>query len=114
MPLIVTAIGFEVHKPKPSIQEPIKSSTKWSKMKSVVGDCTTRKSPEGTSHEYCHMRNVPEVSKCLEEEQTKAGHMCKVFKLSDFGPTTPSIMYAESQGRLGNQLLGYAMLSQLR
>ena len=39
---------------------------------------------------------------------------CKQFNSDDFGENSPSIFYGESQGRLGNQLLGYAMLIQLQ
>ena len=104
--LLLNIIGCKIQEPTPKIQEPIGSGTKWSMIKSDLGDCTTKKGPGGTSQEYCYIRNAPEVSKYLEEEQTKAEHNCKTFKLSDFSSTTPSIMYGESQGRLGNQLLG--------
>ena len=113
-PLLLNIIGCKIQEPAPKIIEPIRSSTPWSKIKNDLGDCTTKKGPGGINQEHCYIRNVPEVTKYFKEEQTKAGKNCKTFKLSDFSSTTPSIMYGESQGRVGNQLLGYAMLKQLR
>ena len=39
---------------------------------------------------------------------------CKYFKQSDFGPDSKSIFFGEARGRLGNQLLGYALLQHFR
>ena len=95
-PLLLNIIGCKIQEPAPKIQEPIRSSTHWSKIKNDIGDCIAKKGPGGINQEYCYIRNVPEVSKYFKEEQTKAGNNCKTFKLSDFSSTTPSIMYAES------------------
>ena len=39
---------------------------------------------------------------------------CKTFRMSDFTPDSPTIIFGEAHGRLGNQLLGYALLSHFR
>ena len=94
-----------------SYAEPIQSGG----IKTELGDCTIKKGPGGQKVEHCYIRNQDvEVRKYLQDERAKSGTSCKIFKKSDFDSSTPSIMYGESQGRLGNQLLGYAMLSQLR
>ena len=90
--------------------EPIESGG----IKNELGTCTKKKGPEGSNREYCYIKNThPEVLKYFETEQEKTGKTCKKFKISDFDKNSPSIMYGESSGRLGNQLLGYAMLLQL-
>ena len=93
------------------IQEPINSGG----IKTDLGNCNIKKGPGGSQKKYCYIQNThPEVSKYFETEQAKTGQNCKQFRLSDFNENSPSIMYGESEGRLGNQLLGYAMLYQLR
>ena len=39
---------------------------------------------------------------------------CTVLDWKNFDPNSPSIFYGRAQGRLGNQLLGYAFLLQLQ
>jgi hypothetical protein len=38
---------------------------------------------------------------------------CRIFDPKHFGPKNKTIIYGEARGRLGNQLLGYALLFQL-
>ena len=85
-------------------------------IKSDLGSCKIKKGPNGVKKEYCYIRNEndPDADKYFKAEQEKTGKSCKKFRLSDFNENSPSIMYGEAQGRLGNQLLGYAMLLQLR
>ena len=84
-------------------------------IKSELRSCNIRKGPNGVKTEYCYINNEFDVdaSKYFKEEQEKTGKSCKKFKLADFNENSPSIMYGEANGRLGNQLLGYAMLYQL-
>ena len=84
-------------------------------IKSELTGCHKKKGPNGLLQEYCYIRNeqYPEVAKYFETEQEKTGKSCMKFKLSDFNKNSPSIMYGEAQGRMGNQLLGYAMMLQL-
>lgn len=92
-------------------------------IKSEIGSCHFKKGPNGLNQEYCYINNkniMQEVSgkeynveEYFKNEQKKTGKECKKFKLSDFNEKSPSIMYGEASGRLGNQLLGYAILYQL-
>ena len=84
-------------------------------IKSQVTDCHKKKGPGGLQKEYCYINNeeYSEIAKYFKTEQAKTGKSCKKFKLSDFNKNSPSIMYGEAHGRLGNQLLEYAMLLQL-
>ena len=76
--------------------------------------CTIKKGPAGTVQEYCFIQGIAEAKAYFEEKQANGIQDCKQFKESDFNSNTTSVMYIESQGRLGNQLLGYSMLIQLR
>ena len=76
--------------------------------------CTTKKGPEGTRKEYCFLQGTDDVSKHFKQEQANNDQDCKKFVASNFTSDMPSLMYTEAQGRFGNQLLGYAMLIQLR
>ena len=84
-------------------------------IKSEIGSCHKKKGPNGLNQEFCHINNkqYSEVDEYFKNEQEKSGKGCKKFKLTDFNEKSPSIMYGEASGRLGNQLLGYAMLYQL-
>ena len=84
-------------------------------IKSEVGKCNFKNGPNGLRQEYCYIENdvVPGLVKYFKDEQEKTGKNCKKFKLSDFDENSPSMMYGEASGRMGNQLLGYAMMHQL-
>ena len=84
-------------------------------IKSEVGKCNFKNGPNGLRQEYCYIENdvVPGLVKYFKDEQEKTGKNCKKFKLSDFDENSPSMMYGEASGRMGNQLLGYAMMYQL-
>ena len=100
----------------PKIEEVVNEAIPSGGIKSDVGSCNIKKGPNGVKKEYCYIRNEndPDAHKYFKAEQEKTGKSCKKFRLSDFNENSPSIMYGEAQGRLGNQLLGYAMLLQLR
>ena len=85
-------------------------------IKSDMKTCNIKRELNGVKKTYCYIRNEnnPAVAKYFKKEQEKTGQSCKIFKLSDFGENTPSIMYGEARGRVGNQLMGYAELLQLR
>ena len=85
-------------------------------IKSDMRSCNTQKDLNGIQKKYCYIRNEnnPAAAKYFKREQEKTGKSCKIFKLSDFSENTPSIMYGEAKGRIGNQLMGYAELLQLR
>ena len=84
-------------------------------IKSKVGKCNLKNGPNGFRQEYCHIENdlIPGLVKYFKDKQKETGKKCKKFKLSDFDEKSPSIMYLDASGRMGNQLLGYAMLYQL-
>ena len=85
-------------------------------IKSEVGTCHIKKGPNGLNQEFCYINNkqYDGLDEYFKSEQAKSGKECKKFRLSDFNEKSPSIMYGEADGRFGNQLLGYAMLLQLR
>jgi hypothetical protein len=97
------------------IEEVVNEAIPSGGIKSDLGSCNFKKGPNGVKQEYCYIRNENDLdaSKYFKAEQEKTGKSCKKFRLSDFSENSPSIMYGEAQGRLGNQLLGYAMLLQL-
>ena len=97
------------------IDDGLKNAIPSGGIKSDIGNCNIKKGPNGVKKEYCYINNEFDLdaSKYFKAEQEKTGKSCKQFKLSDFSDNSPSIMYGEAQGRLGNQLLGYAMLLQL-
>lgn len=39
---------------------------------------------------------------------------CREFNINEFGPDSKTIIYGVANGRLGNQLLGYALLSHFK
>ena len=84
-------------------------------IKSEVGKCNFKNGPNGLRQEYCYIENdvVPGLVKYFKDEQEKTGKNCKKFKLSDFDENSSSIVYGEASGRLGNQLLLYAVIYQL-
>ena len=84
-------------------------------IKSAVGKCRFNVAPHGSRQEYCYIKNnaIPGLVKYFKDEQAKTGTNCKEFKLSDFNENSSSIMYGEASGRMGNQLLFYALLYQL-
>ena len=81
-------------------------------IKSEVGSCHKKKMPNGVLQEHCYMETSG-LAAYFERDQEEAGKSCKKFNLSDFDKNSPSIMYMEAEGRMGNQLLAYAMLLQL-
>ena len=84
-------------------------------IKSKVGKCKMESGQNGHRQEYCYIDNdmVPGLVSYFKDKQTETGKNCTAFKLSDFNEDSPSIMYLDASGRIGNQLLGYAMLYQL-
>jgi hypothetical protein len=84
-------------------------------IKSDMNSCNLQKDQNGVQKKYCYIRNdnTPAAAKYFKREQEKTGKSCKLFKLSDFSENTPSVMYGEANGRIGNQLMGYAQLLQL-
>ena len=84
-------------------------------IKSEVGKCQFEVGPNGLRQEYCFIENnlIPGLVKYFKDKQAKTGTKCKKFTLSDFNESSPSIMYGEAQGRMGNQLLFYALMYQL-
>lgn len=44
----------------------------------------------------------------------EAAAACRPFRVSDFGPESRSVVFGRAFGRLGNQLLGYALLLHFR
>ena len=84
-------------------------------IKSKVGKCKMKSGPHGLRQEYCYIDNdmIPGLVSYFKDKQSETGKNCKTFKLSDFNEYSPSIMYLDASGRMGNQLLGYAMLYQL-
>lgn len=48
-----------------------------------------------------------------ENRDMKQESKCIDFDAAAFGEDSPSIMYSKPNGRLGNQLVGYSVLSQL-
>ena len=84
-------------------------------IKSKAGKCNIKSGPNGLKHEYCYIENnvIPGLVSYFKDKQSATGAKCKRFKASDFDENSPSIMYLEASGRMGNQLLGYAMLYQL-
>ena len=84
-------------------------------IKNQLGECAFQTSSEDSLQEYCYIRNTDQnVIRYFQEEQSKTASNCIHFQKSNYNSTTPSIMYSEANGRLGNQLLAYAMLVQLR
>ena len=83
-------------------------------IKSAVGKCRFNVGPHGSRQEYCYITNnaIPGLVKYFKDEQAKTGTNCKEFKLSDFNEHSSCIMYGEASGRMGNQLLFYALLYQ--
>jgi len=49
-----------------------------------------------------------------EENCVEKTSSCINFDLNNFGPQSKSIFYGEARGRLGNQLLGFALLHHFR
>ena len=84
-------------------------------MKSQVGNCNFKSGPNGLKQQHCQIDNdaIPGLSQYFEEEQAKTGTKCNKFDLSDFNENSSSILYGEASGRMGNQLLFYAMMHQL-
>ena len=84
-------------------------------IKSDMKSCNIQNDVNGVQKKYCYIRNEnnPAADKYFKREQEKTGKSCKIFKLSNFNENTPSIMYGEANGRIGNQLMGYAELLQL-
>ena len=84
-------------------------------IKSKVGKCNIGSGPKGFIQEYCFINYdiIPGLVRHFKDKQKETGKNCKTFKLSDFNEDSPSIMYLDASGRVGNQLLGYAMVYQL-
>ena len=84
-------------------------------IKSKVGKCNIGSGPNGFTQEYCYINNdiIPGLVRYFKDKQNETGKNCKTFKLSDFNEDSPSIMYLDALGRMGNQLLGYATVYQL-
>lgn len=84
-------------------------------IKSEVGKCKVKIGPNGIRQEYCYIENslIPGLVKYFKDEQAKTGTKCKRFRLSDFNENSSSIMYGEASGRMGNQLLFFALMYQL-
>ena len=84
-------------------------------IKSQVGNCNFKSGPNGLQQQYCYIDNnaIPGLAQYFKDEQAKTGTKCNMFDLSDFNENSSSIMYGEASGRMGNQLLFYAMMHQL-
>ena len=84
-------------------------------IKSNVGKCNSKNKPNGVRQEYCYIENdaIPGLVRYFKDEQEKTGRKCKKFKLSDFNENSSTLMYGEASGRMGNQLLFYALMYQL-
>ena len=66
-----------------------------------------------TAEEFCDKDGCEATKKEGESPRTEYKN-CKMFKRSDFGPESKSIFFGEARGRLGNQLLGYALMQHYR
>ena len=85
-------------------------------MKRGVENCYFRTENDGKRQEFCNINNklTPAVSEYFNDRMSDSYETCKTFDLSNFNEHTASIVYTESQGRVGNQLLKYAIMYQLR
>ena len=77
-----------------------------------IGDVAT-KNRDMNKNGVCKVDNVDglcsgEMSLGEKSEKIKVVHPgCKKFRLIDFNATSPTLIYLESRGRLGNQVRSY-------
>ena len=84
-------------------------------IKSDFGQCTSKEIAHNSFKETCHIKFTEDRSiKYIKKLQKKTSKTCKVFKRSDYNKSTPSHVYMEAYGEIGNQLTAYAILYQLR
>ena len=53
---------------------------------------------------FCRQKNSVDESGVGDDPPKKPHPGCKKFRVTDFNETSPSILYLESRGRLGNQV----------
>ena len=84
-------------------------------IKSDFGQCTSKETAHNSFKETCHIKFTEDRSiKYIKKLQRKTSKSCKNFKRSDHNKSTPSHVYMEAYGEIGNQLTAYAILYQLR
>ena len=84
-------------------------------IKSDLGQCTIKEKAHNSFKETCHIKFTEDRSiKYIKKLQRKTSKTCKVFKRSDYNKSSPSHVYMEAYGEIGNQLTAYAILYQLR
>ena len=84
-------------------------------IKSDIGQCTTKETTHNSLKETCHIKFTEDRSiKYIKKLQRKTSKSCRNFKRSDYNKSTPSHVYMEAYGEIGNQLTAYAILYQLR
>lgn len=84
-------------------------------VKRGVEHCYFRTEADGERQEFCNINSKlsPAIVKYFEDRHVDSHRSCKTFDLSHFDKNSPTIVYTEAQGRLGNQLLKYALIYQL-